>query len=325
MTYSKKHLRYLEWLTNKKSLSIIALNGTIVNRWGMVSVMSAQKGRGGAKSERKIAELFAADMHTHSECSQDSECRIDDMRISQEEKGTVIFAVTDHFNSAEWRERDIFSPIEESNEKARKQNEMGEAEVLTGAEIGEAFWEPEAYLKLIEKANMDVLIGSVHQVRYGDLTMPYSRIDFSLLTEDELHGYLNQYFDDVAEMIKSTDFDILAHLTCPLRYITGKYKIRVALDRYDEKINGILSEIIKKEIALEVNTSSYDALSDFMPSCDIIKRYYSMGGYLITLGSDAHEAKNASVHFGDAIKALKEIGFESIFCYKKRTPHRIEI
>lgn len=288
-------------------------------------MMSAQKGRDGEKPESKIEGLFAADMHTHSECSPDSECRIEDMLLSQQEKGTKIFAVTDHFNAADWREHDIFSPIEKSNKKAREQNELGEVEVLAGAEIGEAFWEPEVCRRLIKSAEYDVLIGSVHQVRYRDLTMPYSKIDFSRLTEDELHGYLNQYFDDVAQMIKDADFDILAHLTCPLRYITGKYKIGIALERYDEKINGILSEIIKKGVALEVNTSSYDALGDFMPPYSIIKRYYSMGGYLVTLGSDAHVAKNASVHFDDAIKALKEIGFDGIFCYKKRTPHKIEI
>ena len=62
------------------------------------------------------------------------------------------------------------------------------------------------------------------------------------------------------------DFDILAHLTCPLRYIKGKYGIEVDITVFEEKISEILTLIIKREIALEVNTSSFDLLNDFMPS-----------------------------------------------------------
>ena len=56
-----------------------------------------------------IKEL--ADMHTHSENSHDSVCKIEDMLWSQIEKGTKIFAVTDHFDTDSYTRYDVFTPI----------------------------------------------------------------------------------------------------------------------------------------------------------------------------------------------------------------------
>ena len=137
--------------------------------------------------------------------------------------------------------------------------------------------------------------------------------------------FLDAYFDDMLTMLETTDFDILAHLTCPLRYINGKYNFGIDISCYESKIEEILMRIIKKGIALEVNTSAYEVLNDFMPSAAILKKYYAMGGYLITLGSDAHIAKNAAIHFDKAIQTLKTIGFGNIFYYKNRKPIQITI
>ena len=61
-------------------------------------------------------------------------------------------------------------------------------------------------------------------------------------------------------------------------------------------------------------------IKDFMPGRDIIRRYKEMGGYLVTLGSDAHTAENASVNFAEAIEFLKEEGFAGIYLYRNRNP-----
>ena len=50
-----------------------------------------------------------------------------------------------------------------------------------------------------------------------------------------------------------------------------------------------------------------------------------MGGYLITLGSDAHKKDDASKNFDDAIKIIKDIGYKSIFYYQNRKPHEITL
>lgn len=268
-----------------------------------------------------------ADMHTHSENSHDSVCKIEDMYLSQLKNGTEIFAVTDHFDTTSFLYNDVFTPIKTANAAVKELNRKygNKHSILLGIEIGESFWYPEIYKKAIELADYDVVIGSVHLVKYKDLTMAYSQIDFSKLTKAEIIKYLDAYFDDMITMIEFADFDILAHLTCPLRYINGKYKIGIDISYYDKKIVKILEMIIQKKIALEVNTSSFYMLNDFMPTTDILKKYYDMNGYLITLGSDAHTCENASVNFSKAIKTLKEIGFKNIYYYKNRKPYQITI
>lgn len=171
----------------------------------------------------------------------------------------------------------------------------------------------------------DVIIGSVHYVKCKDLYIPYSKIDFSKLSKDKIHTFLDCYFNDMITMLEKADFDILAHLTCPLRYISGKFGIPIDLKKFDSLITEILKMIIQKKIALEVNTSSYSLTNDFLPSREIIKTYYNMGGRLITLGSDAHTAENASANFADTFKLLKETGFESICYFKDRKAKKINI
>lgn len=266
-----------------------------------------------------------ADMHTHSENSHDSTCKIEDMYAAQLKKGTEIFAVTDHCDVFSFREYDIFKPISNAYETVCRLREKYETDnILTGVEIGEAFWYPKEYEKIIRLEDYDVVIGSVHCIRPKGETEIYSHIDFSKPNQDEIYRYAQVYFDDLLEMIEKTDFDILAHLTYPIRYLNGIYGRGVDLSRFDGEIEEILRRIIKRGSSLEINTSSYDLLNDFMPTTEILKKYYSMGGRMITLGSDAHAAERASQNFDNAIAAAKEIGFDGIYCYRKRKPIKLK-
>ena len=268
-----------------------------------------------------------ADMHTHSQFSHDSVCPIEEMCLAQIRKGTKIFAVTDHCDVFSFKDYDIFIPIRDAfNEVNSLNKKYGDnCLLLSGVEISEGFWFHEQYEKIHNLVPFDVIIGSVHCVKCKDLEIPYSKIDFSQLSEEKIYEYLDCYFNDIIKMLEKTNFDILAHLTCPLRYICGKFGISIDLKNFDRQISKILKMIIDRNIALEVNTSSFSIMNDFMASKEIIKQYYSMDGRLITLGSDAHIAENASINFEKAIETLKEIGFENICYFKDREINEINI
>ena len=268
-----------------------------------------------------------ADMHTHSENSHDSVCKIEDMYNSQIMKGTEIFAVTDHFDTSSFDEYDVYAPIIKAHETVKELNKkIDKGQILSGIEIGEGFWFPEVYDKIMSLVDYDVIIGSVHLVKYKKLTYAYSKIDFTKLSRAETEGYIDAYFDDMLTMLEFSDFDILAHLTCPIsRYIKGKYELDFDISPYEEKIERILKTVIKKEHAFEVNTSAFGKTGEFMPDKKIIKNYYDLGGRLITLGSDAHIAENASQNFLKAVEVLKAIGFKDIYYYKNRKPYSIKI
>lgn len=269
-----------------------------------------------------------ADMHTHSMYSHDSVCPIADMLAAQRERGTDIFAVTDHFDTQFYELwGDIFTPIARAHDEVmalRTRDDRG-VTVLTGVEISEGFWFPDVYQRVMEQNDYDVVIGSVHAVKYGDLRTPYSMIDFSTWSEEELYAYMDCYFDEVLTMFDTIDFDILAHLNCPLRYINGKYHRGIELARFMPKIERILRLTIERDKALELNTSSWEVLGDWMPPTDVIRMYRDMGGRLITLASDAHVAERASVHFEQAVSALKALGFVQIYYYRERRPYALDL
>ncbi len=268
-----------------------------------------------------------ADMHTHSEYSHDCSCPIAEMAQKQKERGTEIFAVTDHCDIEYWDSQDIPKIIGNSVEDARKQNEAIDGiEILKGVEICECFWNQAATDKMTALKDYDVIIGSVHAVKFLGSEIPYSKTDFGLMGKANAKEYLKAYFKDMLLMLKTTEFDILAHLTCPLRYMNGKYGLGIDCKEYKTEITEILEFIIKHNIALEINTSCIGSVyNEFMPEEWIVALYKELGGELITLGSDAHISQNASHAFLQALEMLKNNGFDGIYYYKNRRPVKIKI
>ena len=260
------------------------------------------------------------DMHIHTEASHDSRCYVCEMAKAQIEKGAKGFAVTDHCGTIDGKDIDnsVLSAIRCAEEY------KGQIEVLKGIELGEAIWDYDLAKSISEKFELDVIIGSVHAVRYKGMTKPYSCIDFSAVADETIYSYLSQYFDDVLETVENASIDIMAHLTCPVRYINGKYGRNIDVRVFGEKIERILQVIIDKHIAMEINTSGFDS-GMLMPDVWIIEKYRDMGGVLITLGSDAHVSANASKGFEEVAKILKEKGFDKCFYYKDRKPLPYEI
>ncbi len=262
-----------------------------------------------------------ADVHIHSEHSHDSVCPVHDIKESALNKNVDIICVTDHCDIEYADKIDVKQIALDSIIDVKKLNAFNNSAILinSGAEIGESFWNYEEAEKLINLEGVDQLIGSVHAVRYDGYTQPYSQIDFSKMDIGTVKKYLSTYFDDVITLIETTDFDILAHLTCPLRYINGKYGIGIDCMEYKNKIDTILSMIIERGIALEVNTSCKNSNYDeYMPESWIIKLYREMGGNLITCGSDAHISDNIAHCFTELFEMLKNIGFKYICYYKNR-------
>lgn len=267
------------------------------------------------------------DMHTHSEYSHDSTCPIREMAAAQMERGMNGFAVTDHFDTHSYLRYDVVTPIGNAVRDVRDLNRdlAGKCRILTGVEISEGFWHPEVYGKVRDLVPYDVILGSVHLVRYEELTRAYSGLDFPSLPRKTVEAYVDRYFDDVLTMLDTVEFDVLCHLTCPLRYVNGKFGLGLNREKYDEKIDAVLKKIIRKGIALEVNVSSYRILGDFLPDTQVLRRYYQMGGYLLTVGTDSHAAKDAGKNYDIALEKLKEIGFKNIFYYENRRPRQITL
>ena len=261
------------------------------------------------------------DMHTHSHNSHDGSCSVLKLAESAAEKNISAFAITDHCDIQYYIEDDVKSRIAGSLREADEANRLfnGKPEILKGLEIGESILNRENTEDILSTHCYDVVIGSVHEVSYRNYDYPYAQIDFSKFSDEELFGFMTMYFDDVLKTLKTLSCDVMAHLTCPLRYINGKFGRNISSRDYEEQITEILEYIIKNSIAMEINTSGTGtAFNSLMPDEWIIKKYYEMGGFLITLGSDAHISENIGNGFEKAIAFLKETGFKKCYYYKNR-------
>lgn len=274
-----------------------------------------------AQNNKTAAGLY--NCHTHSHFSHDSQCDPSSSAAAAVEGGLLGFAVTDHCDVEYRNTRDEKGEILNSAQCAAELNkEFGNRLcVMSGVEMGEAIWCPEFANDVIFSAEYDIVLGSVHAVRYNGFEDPYSQIDFSVFSNEKINSYLSAYFFDMAEMVRTCDFDVLSHLTCPLRYIAGKYGKNVNLERYYDQIEDILKIIISRNIALEVNSSCLDSGYDrLLPDMPIIEKYAALGGKLVTVGSDAHTADRISFGLDRAAAAVKKAGFEHLYYYKNRTP-----
>ena len=86
-------------------------------------------------------------------------------------------------------------------------------------------------------------------------------------------------------------------------------------------IEQIFEVVIADGKGIELNTSSRAyKLKSLMPSKEILKLYHDMGGKIITIGSDAHNADRIGDCVMESQKILKDIGFDGIYTFEKMKP-----
>lgn len=270
-----------------------------------------------------------ADMHTHSENSHDAFTTVIKIARAEKEKGVSIMAVTDHFDGFMFTKNPGFDAY--SNQVAAYEDalaadkEMGDDfKVLTGIELGESFWFPEQTKKTLELVPYDVVIGATHALRDHlsegkiNLQQAFSQFKWEEMSMEEIKSFFDRYFDDVLYTVQTQNIDILPHLGCPRGYIMRKCGWLMQYHDYKPVIRKILKTIIRRGIALEVQTSYWAQWQCINPDEWILEMYRDLGGYLITMSTDAHDTKRAGINFPEVAGRLKELGFRNVFYLEKR-------
>ena len=261
------------------------------------------------------------DCHMHT-VNSDGKSTIDQMCESAIEKGVSGIAITDHADMNFYESRDTYNRIKGAIAQIRQAQEKWEdkLEVHCGVELGEYLYEPESAKKILGLTDYDQILCSVHLVPAARWEKPYNRIDFANDgTDAELIDYMRLYFDLLSETMDAFDFDILAHIACPVRYMTTKHGRYIDVMRFEPKIKEILKKVIDRGIALEWNSAGLHFNEE------IFALYYSMGGRLVTLGSDAHSHENIGRGFDNFRSFLTKCGFTHYHYYKNRQPQAVEL
>jgi len=187
--------------------------------------------------------------------------------------------------------------------------------LLFGVELGlqpEVMRANAIYAKSYE---FDFIIGSSHICHRKD---PYYPEFFEGRSEEVA---LREYFESILENIKKfSNFDVYGHLDYAVRYAPRR-DAEYSYEKYRDLLDEILTMLLEKGKGLELNTGGLNSgMRDLHPCRDVLKRYRELGGELITVGSDSHDAGHIAAHFEQATEVLKECGFRYYCIFEKRSP-----
>ena len=166
----------------------------------------------------------------------------------------------------------------------------------------------------IEVHDYDYVIGSIHVIHQTEFYDPAEF--FKGKSKEAAH---REFFINTLKCVQTFDcFNCLGHLDYICRY--GPYENKsVQHELYQDIIDEILRTLIQKGKGIEVNTSGYrDLKTCGFPNFDIVKRYYEMGGRIITVGTDSHTSDRVGEHVEDVIQEYQRIGFDDVSTFTKR-------
>ena len=262
--------------------------------------------------------MYLADTHTHTFFSFDGHQTIDELCESAAKKGISAIAVTEHYDAdgiIEGYYPPYFADKSRDAVYEARDKYKGKLKISHGIELAQPYTYPKECSALISDYKFDYVIGSLHNlVKFPDFCfLNYEKMPQLLMETfwerslDEIYSLLLQY--------EGCRIHTLAHLTYPVRYMKRAGR-DVDMKRFYPKIELIYKRLIEKGIALEVNTSGLRQGAEMtFPDNNLIWLYRECGGELITVGSDAHFAKDVGADIEATYKLLHEFGFRYTIYY----------
>ena len=265
------------------------------------------------------------DLHAHTDNSFDGHHSAVFLCETAAARNLRAVAFTDHVEMDYYRAQSFDRTAKQSYFEIVKARSAfrGKLVVCAGVELGQPTYNlPEAE-SLLQQYSYDVVIGSIHNLRGKKDFWYLTREDYADGGADKL---LREYFDEVLLLAQWGGFDVLAHLTYPLRYIVGEHGIPVDLTNYAGQIDAILEAAVKNRLALEINASGLrQKLAQTMPGENIVRRFRELGGKKITMCSDAHYAEDLGAGLEQAMDLSLRCGFTHMTLHQKRDPIEIAI
>lgn len=270
-----------------------------------------------------------ADYHVHTEFSDDSVYALKAVCRDAYVMGLSEINITDHVDYGV--KNDVDGPV------VRYENEYpitnvsydlffqaleeqrrlwdGKIHVGRGLELGVQMCTLDEFNKLLNKyeKQMDFAILSIHQVdnlEFWDGGFQKGR------TQEEIH---EAYWAEMLNVVKNFKrFSVMGHLDLIRRYDPfGEYDF----ENYKDVCAEVLKEVIAAGKGIEVNTSGIRyGLGEYQPGNKILKLYRSLGGKIVTVGSDSHEPDHLGKYIQEAYDLLASLGFENVYTYRNWEP-----
>lgn len=264
------------------------------------------------------------DCHTHTWYSFDAQCTVEELCRAAHAYGLSAVAMTEHFDydggtGGDYYEARVSRRMAELS-RARARWE-GRLEILCGIELGQPHLEPEAARRLADSDGLDLVIGSLHELR------PHRDIyrDLVLDTPEACDAAYRDFFQEARELVRLCDVDVFGHYDYPLR-LMSKAGVAPNMERWQELMLPFLKDLAQSGIALELNTTG---LRRWMgrPAGEpwLLERFRAFGGRRVTIGSDAHHSAHVGLGVRETCALLRECGFDSVTVYRRRRPVQLSI
>lgn len=268
--------------------------------------------------------MIIADYHVHSSFSSDSDTPVEAMIEQAISLGMKRICFTDHMDldfpkqyllDFQFNVDDYFKTLTKACEKYKQ-----EIKIFKGIEIGLMPHLGNAYQKLLSAYPFDFVIASTHLINGID---PYYPEFWENRTEKEA---LQCYFDSILENITIfQNFDVYGHLDYISRYAPSK-GASLHMEDFQEIIDQILKTLISYGKGIEVNTAGYKyGMGHPNPHENIIKRFFSLGGSILTIGSDGHKTEHLAYDFPKIEMVLKQLGVKEYSVFEHRNPISISL
>ncbi len=196
-----------------------------------------------------------------------------------------------------------------------KQAFAGTLRVACGIELGETNADFALADRVVQHPDLDFVIGSLHELSDQE--------DFFSLTytPETIPALMEQYFSELLTICQWGKFDVLGHLTYPLRYIEGEHGFSVPCSAYEEQIRQCFSAVIQAGKGIELNVSGLrQKYGKPFPTLELLRLYRELGGEILTIGTDAHCAADLGSHLSDGMQLAKEAGFRYLCWFERHQP-----
>lgn len=199
-----------------------------------------------------------------------------------------------------------------------KEKYASNIELYLGLEIDYLNEDSNPSIARFRELPLDYRIGSVHLL-YNDkgevVDVDVSADVFKKIIDEQFSGDLERvvrlYYKRLRRMLELGGFDIVGHAD-KMHYNAACYRPGL-LDEpwYDHLVKEYFEDIASRGYQIEINTKAFHDLGTFYPN----ERYFSFLhelGVRVQVNSDSHYPERINNGRPEALKALKQAGFEAV-------------
>ena len=259
------------------------------------------------------------DYHLHTKVSFDGKGTGKEMVEAAAKAGLKAICFTDHLDyDPLGRDPDLAFDTDAYNREYDSLTHP-DVKIFRGIEFGLMPDNLDVFEKDLQRRHFDFVIGSAHFIEDLDIWYP----DF-WEGKTAYQAFLST-LETTLDCVKvHTAYDVLGHLTYAGKQPHNPGHKPVMYEDFREIIDEILRILVHNGKGMEINTSGMDKCGAYLPDATILRRFKELGGEIVTVGSDAHDASRVGQYCNEACRLVNDIfGYVCTFEDRKPVFHKL--